>query len=267
MKYVLTLAALVLCSHPATAEEITAAAVGALRAQIVVLGEVHDNPAHHRNQSRAVAALHPRALVFEMLSPEAAARATPEARASAETLRAALGWDASGWPDFAMYYPVFEAAPEAAIRGAALPRAALLAAMTEGAAAAFGPDAARFGLTAPLAPEVQAELEAEQMEAHCNALPPERMAGMVAAQRLRDAAFARAALAALAETGGPVAVIAGSGHARADFGIPALLRLAAPGVSVLALGQVEAPADPVQPFDQWIVTEPAPREDPCAVFR
>ena len=30
---------------------------------IVVLGEVHDNPAHHANQARAVAAIKPAALV------------------------------------------------------------------------------------------------------------------------------------------------------------------------------------------------------------
>ena len=35
-----------------------------------VIGEVHDNPHHHRNQARAVAALKPGAIVFEMLTPE-----------------------------------------------------------------------------------------------------------------------------------------------------------------------------------------------------
>jgi uncharacterized iron-regulated protein len=105
------------------------------------------------------------------------------------------------------------------------------------------------------------------MQAHCGALPPERMAGMVEAQRLRDAALARAVLDALAETGGPIAVITGSGHARTDFGLPAALRAAMPDLPVLSIGQIEAPAEPDQPFDYWIVTEPAPRDDPCAVFR
>lgn len=267
MKHALVLAALLTSASPAASEQIDAATLGMLSAQIVVLGEVHDNPLHHQNQSLAVAALHPLALVFEMLTPEAAARATPENRQSAAKLGAALDWEAAGWPDFAMYYPIFEAAPGAAVRGAAVPRDDLMRAMNEGAATAFGDDAARFGLAEPLPPEIQAELEAEQMQAHCDALPSERMAGMVAAQRLRDAALARAALDTLAETGGPVVVITGSGHARTDFGVPALLRRAAPGVSVLALGQVEAPAESEQPFDKWIVTEPAPREDPCAVFR
>ncbi|WP_372840100.1 ChaN family lipoprotein [Phaeovulum sp.] len=251
----------------AMAEQIEPEALPGLQAPVVILGEVHDNPAHHANQALALAFLRPSAIVFEMLSEERASYATPANRESAEKLEAALGWEDAGWPDFDMYYQIFEAAPEATIRGADVPREALLQAMRDGAAAAFGGDAARYGLTQPFAPEVQAELEAEQMRAHCDALPPERMAGMVEAQRLRDASLARAVLEALAETGGPVAVITGSGHARRDFGVPAVLQQAAPDVSVLSIGQIEAPADPVQPFDYWIVTEPAPRDDPCAVFR
>ncbi len=262
------LAALALAfALPAAATEIGPEALPGLRAPVVILGEVHDNPAHHANQALAVAFLHPSAIVFEMLSDERASYATPAARDSAEKLAAALAWEASGWPDFALYYPIFEAAPEATIRGAEVPRDDLLRAMKVGAAAAFGPDAARFGLTVPLAAADQAALEAEQMQAHCGALPPERMAGMVEAQRLRDAALARAVLDALAETGGPIAVITGSGHARTDFGLPAALRVAMPDLPVLSIGQIEAPAEPDQPFDYWIITDPAPRDDPCAVFR
>jgi hypothetical protein len=87
----------------------------------------------------------------------------------------------------------------------------------------FPGDAARFGLTEALDPDEQAAREAEQQEAHCNALPEEILPGFVEAQRLRDAALAEAALAALADTGGPVVVVTGNGHARADWGVPALL--------------------------------------------
>ena len=232
-----------------------------------MLGEIHDNPDHHLNQARAVAALDPAALVFEMLTPDQAARATPEVRGDAAALEAALGWNASGWPDFAIYWPVFAAAPGAAIVGAAVPRDAARRAFEAPLAEVFGPDAPRFGLDLPLPPGDQAAREADQQAAHCNALPEAMLPGMVAAQRLRDGALAAAALAALEETGGPVAVITGSGHARTDIGVPALLRLAAPEVAVVALGQLERPTEGPQPFDLWIVTDPAPREDPCAAFR
>ncbi len=67
--------------------------------------------------------------------------------------------------------------------------------MREGAAAVFGAAAARFGLDAPLPEDEQAAREAEQAEAHCGALPAEMLPGMVEAQRLRDAALARAVAA------------------------------------------------------------------------
>ncbi len=236
-------------------------------ADVVVLGEVHDNPAHHGNQAAAVAAIAPEALVFEMLTPEQALRVTPENRGDAAALGAALGWAEAGWPDFAMYHPIFAAAPEARIYGAAFPIAEVRAAMRSGAAAAFGADAARYGLDQPLADDDRARREAEQAEAHCDALPAEMLPGMVEAQRLRDAGIARAAVDAVTATGGPVVVIAGTGHARTDRGAPALVRLAAPEITVIALGQLEAtPATP-PPFDLWVVTDPAPRPDPCAAFR
>lgn len=260
-------ALLLIFAQPASAAEIGPEALHALRADIVVLGEVHDNPAHHINQARAVGAIGPRALVFEMLSPEQAARATPELRADPAALGAAFEWEDSGWPDFALYAPIFAAAPAAAIYGAALPRTEVRRAMTDGAAAVFGDEAGRYGLTGELTHADQSAREAEQMQSHCNALPQELLPGMVAAQRLRDAAFARATLHALDETGGPVVLITGSGHARTDRGVPAVIAMARPDVSVISVGQLEHPADGAQPFDHWLTTDPAPRDDPCEGLR
>jgi len=199
--------------------------IGALPAEgaaIVLLGEVHDNPVHHAAQAAAVAAIAPRALVFEMMSPEQAGTANALPRTDAEALEAALSWTESGWPPFALYHPILVAAPEARIYGAAVPAADLALARAEGAAAAWGVGARAAGL-GPLPPAEQAAREADQAEAHCGALPQSLLPGMVAAQRLRDARFARTALAALAETGGPVVVITGNGHARTDRGIPVYL--------------------------------------------
>jgi uncharacterized iron-regulated protein len=97
--------------------------------------------------------------------------------------------------------------------------------------------------------------------------PGGRSPGMVEVQRLRDAALARAAHQAHAATGGPVVVIAGTGHARRDSGVPAKLATAAPELSVFSLGQFEADPGPDAPYDRVIVTEPAPRGDPCAGLR
>ena len=252
----------------AGAEAIGPDDLGALPpADVVILGEVHDNPHHHANQARAVAEIGAAALVFEMFGPSEALGVTADTRGDAGALAAALGWEESGWPDFALYYPVFEAAPEAAVFGGALPRTEVRRAVQEGAAAVMGGGGALFGLDAPLEAEEQETREALQATAHCDALPPDLLPGMVEAQRLRDAGLAQAVVAALAETGGPVAVITGNGHARKDWGIPRMLARALPEASVLSVGQFEAPPEAGTPFDVWLVTEPAERGDPCETFR
>jgi uncharacterized iron-regulated protein len=236
-------------------------------ADVVLLGEVHDNALHHMHQARAVASIKPKAIVFEMLTPEQAARATPEVRGQMMALDAAIGWTGSGWPAFSMYFPIFEAAPDAAIHGGAMPRSEVRRAFAEPLEAIFGPEAAAFGLALPLDPADQTAREAAQAAAHCGALSPELLPGFVAAQRLRDAALARAVRDALAATGGPVVLIAGTEHARRDVGVPAKLAQAMPEVRVLTIGQVERDPGSDAPFDLWIVTEAAPRGDPCAAFR
>ena len=204
------------------------AAAPAAAQDVVILGEVHDNPAHHAEQAERVARLQPRALVFEMLTEAQAARVTPDLIADAEAMEAALDWSESGWPDFAMYHPIFAAAPEAEIFGAHVPREAARDVFEAGLAESFDGDAARYGLTEPLPPEEQAAREAGQMAAHCDALPEDILPGMVAVQRLRDAVLARAVVQAMEATGGPVAVITGNGHARRDHGVPATLARVAP---------------------------------------
>ncbi|MDP2079570.1 MAG: ChaN family lipoprotein [Pseudotabrizicola sp.] len=233
------------------------------RADVVLLGEVHDNPEHHMNQARAVFSLTPRAVVWEMLSAEAGAKVPADLGNRAQVARA-LGWNASGWPDFEMYYPIFVAARDARHYGAEVPRDLARRSVTEGALAVMpgGPGLAR------ILPEAeQTAREAEQMAAHCDAMPEAVLPGMVQAQRLRDAYLTEAVMRALAEVGPPVAVITGTGHARRDWGVPAVLAEAAPGISVLSVGQIEGAAPEDAPFDLWVVTKSIARDDPCAAFR
>ncbi|MEM0946334.1 MAG: ChaN family lipoprotein [Pseudomonadota bacterium] len=254
-------------SQSACAEEIDIHDLATLSADVVILGAVHDNPAHHVNQATAVAALQPAALVFEVLEPSDALRATPAARRNARALSKALKWDDSGWPDFSMYYPIFVAAPDAAVFGGDLAREVVRRAVRDGAAAAFGAGAELFGLTTPLYPEEQRTREARRQAAHCNAIADELLPGMVEAQRLRDAALARAVVAAIAETGGgPVTVIAGNSHARTDWGLPRMITRALPDATVLSVGQLEGPPTTPPPHDVWLVTPPAQRQDRCAVL-
>jgi uncharacterized iron-regulated protein len=243
----------------------------AASADVVVLGEIHDNPGHHEVQARAVEALQPDAIVFEMIPQDRSGlvnRLRDEAASRAE-IAEALDWEESGWPDFDLYAPILEAAPEARIFGASLPGDAIRAAARQGAASIFGSEAARFGLADALDGEAAAALRDEMGMAHCNALPAEALDGMIEVQRLRDAALARAALQALAEAGagGQVVVIAGNGHADRERGAPSAMARADPAARVLVLGQTEGEAASDPRFDMTIASEPPPdREDPCAIF-
>lgn len=234
---------------------------------VYFLGEIHDNPAHHQTQADEVRRIAPTAVVFEMLTPAAAAAVNALSDRTPEAIAKVTQWDQSGWPDFAFYAPIFAAAAEAQIYGANVPRDEIRQVMKGDMAQSFGPEAAEFGLTDRL-PEAQAhERETEQQEAHCGALPSEMLPIMVNAQRYRDAVIARAAATALAAHGAPVVVITGNGHARTDYGAPAALLHARPDIKVYSLGQFEEKPTGEIPFDDWRVADAPERPDPCAAFK
>ncbi|WP_171239858.1 ChaN family lipoprotein [Ruegeria sp. HKCCA5491] len=233
-------------------------------ADVVILGEIHDNPQHHMVQTEALKIVWPSAVVWEMVTEEGAQRLAQKAASNPEELSRILRWAESGWPPLSMYYPVFQAT-DAPVYGAMVPRAAARAAMERGAATALGADAARYGLTIPLSTAEQMAREADQLAAHCDAIPESALPQMVAIQRLRDAVLTRSILRATDETGGPVAVITGNGHARKDWGVPTFLSRLRPGLKVFVLGQSEDGSIEGE-FDAVIDSPSVEREDPCLAF-
>ncbi len=260
--------ALLLVARAAAAEALASPTDARMAAaDIVILGEVHDNPLHHEGQAALIAQLNPKAVVFEMLSAAQADLFNAGPRDDLDGLAERMEWEGSGWPAFAMYRPVFAALGDAPVVGAAVPSDRARAAFDQGAAASFGLGAARFGLDVDL-PQAQRDVRQQmQFAAHCAAIPLAMMGGMVEAQRLRDALFSKAALEALQTYGAPVVVITGHGHARRDWGMPAMIKLAAPEVRTFAVGFVEAPGSADDPrFDMTRPTAAARRADPCAGF-
>ncbi|WP_118133353.1 ChaN family lipoprotein [Oceanicella sp. SM1341] len=251
-------------------------------ADVTFVGEVHDNPAHHRMQAGVSAALDPKAIVFEMIPRDAEEDlyALREEGASRAELAEALDWPNSGWPTFDYYAPIIEAAPDAQIYGAEVTRETLRAVLANPGSEGLilGESPASWGLDTPLPPEEQALREEELQHAHCDALPPEALAPMLRAQRLRDAALAAATERALDEAGTPVLVIAGNGHVRLDTGAPAFLRARRPWLTIDAIGQTEREGMPDgfdsteslsedTPFTRLFVSRAVERPDPCAAFR
>ena len=242
--------AAVLAAHFSSAETPPAAK----SADILIIGEFHDNTAHHTRQASIVREVAAKAVVFEMLTPDEAARVGPDT-------------DYSGfhWSNITDYTAIFEESP--IVIGAALPRDQVFGAFERGAAAIFGPDAGTYGLGDSLPDAQQAAREELQYRAHCEAMPRDMMGGMVEAQRLRDAAFAKAVLEAYDAHGAPVVLITGNGHARTDWGVPQALKAARPGLDVFSIGQGEDGVAPAGTFDLVFDAAATERGDPCASLR
>lgn len=257
-------------------------------AEVVLLGETHDNPDHHRLQAtllrQVLAGGRRPALVFEMFDAtqaESLARAQAVAAPTPESIAEATDWKGSGWPDFALYRPIFEVGLSARLELVAgnLPRQVVREAVRAGVGRL--PEDVRETMARAGEPSAGA-LKAwakEMEESHCQEVPRGLLDGLVRAQRARDVQMALR-VAAAASGGKGVVLVTGDGHARSDRGVPAWLARIAPGTKVLSIGLVEVdpalrtPRDHVVPyateqfpFDFVVFTPRAEREDPCEALR
>jgi uncharacterized iron-regulated protein len=234
--------------------------VRAARARHLILGEVHDNPGHHRLQLEVLRALagQRRVLAMEQFDSEHQSAMDQAAARDAEALADAGRFDREGW-NWPLYRPLVEFALQQRwpVRAANLSRAE---------ARRIVGDPSVSGLP-PAAPGLVAALERDIAGGHCGQRPEaKRLAGMVAAQRARDARLA----ATLTESS---VLITGNGHARRDRGVPLYLGGAEEVVSV---GLIEAEPGRSAPreylrdfyseasFDFVWFTGRHQRADPCA---
>lgn len=196
-------------------------------ADYIVLGETHDNQDHHRLQASIIAGLktlgRSPAVGFEMLS-------TSQSSALADHLAAhpadsngignAVGWERTGWPDWILYEPIARAALDAD-----LPLFAANANVAEIRQIARGetPDLPadkirRLAVDVSIPDDIAESLNSEIDAAHCGYAPTGMITGMARAQWSRDAHMAAAVVDAGHQNG--AVLIAGTGHARRDRGVP-----------------------------------------------
>lgn len=256
------------------------------RADFLLLGERHDNPDHHLLQAGVVRSLvaagRRPAVGFEMFGLDDAGAIADHLAAAphdAAGLGRAVNWNRRGWPDWAMYQPIAEAALQAKLRIVAtnLPLATARK-MTRDGLAALEPRVARdLGLDRRPPEPVFARIAADIGAAHCGYASEQSVKAMVDVQRARDAQMAQSLIAA-ADTGG-VILVAGAGHVRNDYGIPVYLKAKAPGKRVISMTFIEVdkqktdPQDYARsypdgrwPFDYIWFTPRADDEDPCEKF-
>jgi uncharacterized iron-regulated protein len=257
------------------------------KARFVLLGEQHDNADHHLLQASLVRALtengrHP-ALAFEMLGVEQQPlvdEALAREPGSPDAIAQAVDWAKSGWPDWALYRPIFAAGLERGlpIVAANFPRAQGKALAMQGLSVLPPEVVTRLGLDTPLPEEVSRAMRAELFESHCGHMPQEHMEPMMHVQRARDAQMAERLLAA--DKGDGAILITGFGHARTDRGVPARLATLSPGARVRSVAFIEVSAGKHEPqgyadgfgigrlpFDYIWFTPAAEREDLCEKIR
>jgi uncharacterized iron-regulated protein len=237
-----------------------------------LLGEMHDNPAHHAIRARllrALAAFGARpAVVLEQfdLAHDDALRAAQLAGADAERLADAGGLDRKAWA-WPLHKPIVEAALRAGLtlRAGNLSRARLRDDAIDAHARARLRDT-------PWSAAQTARLREAIVEGHCGKLPDSAVPRVMEAQRLRDAAMAQALVDAATADG--AILVAGNGPVRRDTGVPAYLdaseRMASVGFVEASEDVLRARVLPPDLLDEFAdydfvwITAAVPRDDPCA---
>ena len=226
---------------------------------VVLLGELHDNPWHHRLRGELLTELPPNAaIVVEYL--QRGRRVEPGPDLLERLTRA--GFDARGWR-WPIHEPLLQGAfaSGAPITGGNVPGELARQAVRQGAPA-LPADLRSLLEAAPLAAPAQAMLDAAIVEGHCGSVGSLALDGLRLAQRVRDASMAAALIAS---AGRPAILLAGDNHVRRDYGVPQILAAARPGARVISVGMLEHGATLRDaPYTHVWLTPAAQREDPCA---
>lgn len=258
-------------------------------ADIVLMGETHDNPDHHKLQAWLIRELarkskHP-AIVMEMIGGDKAdvlANYQVANGASADGLANTLGWENSGWPAWDLYRPIAEAALGAnfTVYPGDASKTQIAQVSQSGLGALSYGERVKLGLASQFPAALNQALATEIKAAHCNQLTDAEVIPMTMVQRYRDAVLADNVLKAADKSGGGAILIAGSGHIRTDRGVPYYLRTRASGLKVVSilLSEVEAgvenpdtavPRDPdgKAAADFVWFTARSERVDPCIQYQ
>ena len=228
-----------------------------LPADIVLLGEQHDAPAHQQLQRAVVKELAGRgqlaALALEMADQGRSTAGLPTDASEAQ-VREALQWSQAGWP-WERYAPVVMAAVRQSVPvlGANLPRSAMRPAMGDVRLDAH--------LPAPLLEQQRDGIRT----GHCGLLPESQIAPMTRIQIARDAAMART-VQDLRQPGKTVVLVAGGGHVRRDIGVPTHLPPDLRTRVVLAVAGPSAESGAATTDMVW-ETPRLPPKDHCAELR
>ena len=257
----------------------------AVVSEFLLLGETHDNPVHHRYQTWVIDGLraHKRSamVAFEMISRQQGALIADAKYDSADTFVAAMKPVPSNWQYEPHYMSLFESAINAGfeIRAASLDRENIRAIGNKGEQEIPAPIKTALDYNA-LTVEQVASLRKEIVGSHCGMDHEGMVSAMMLTQRVKDAVMMDSLLGS-ADAGVETKVlVAGSGHARKDWGVPKYLVQSRPDAKIVSIAWLEVVpeadvvADYAQrwgngtlPFDYVWFTPRTDRPDPCEQFR
>jgi len=248
---------------------------GALRAPLILLGEKHDNPDHHRLQRDVIAHLQRggqlTGVSFEMLgSHQQALLDTLPADASEPQVREHLEWDEEGW-SWEFYGPMVMDL----LRNGTTIRTANI---SESEMMAIYQGESDPGLAGVMNAEQMAQLNRDIDESHCGMLPSSQFPPMVRVQQTRDLVMARSLQQSVPAGAGQRVLVAGNFHARRDLGVPNYLNADDASIVSLSFTEVDpASNDPVdyleqaisgiRPYDYLWFTPAVSSEDYCEGMR
>ncbi|WP_169569276.1 ChaN family lipoprotein [Sneathiella limimaris] len=207
-------------------------------AEYVMIGEKHDNPAHHKIQAELLQTfLKPGDLVvFEMINElqQPVIDQFLANKIAYEDLATELNWSEGGWPGWEYYGPLFKVSKDAGaqILYGSFPRQKL---MKQGMLKIARPKV--------LSDEQMAELDQEIRYSHCKMLPENMVRPMSNLQVIKDDLMATQLRQK--KDGAQAFLIAGNGHTRMDRGVP--LHLQKKGEdNIFVLGLIEEEAEPAE---------------------
>jgi uncharacterized iron-regulated protein len=248
-------------------------------ADVALLGETHDSPAHHDIELRLL-----RAAVAQGRRPTVAMEQIDIDREAAVERAIAAGGDAQAvnaaadiaahwpWPLYApiVSFALHENLPLVALN---LPRSRTRRIVGEGLSSLGPGEPARLALDRTWNATREKALHREIVAGHCGEDDP-MVPRLVEVQRAKDAVMADRLLA---QRSRPVVAILGRAHARADLAVPLYLAAREPGRHVLVVGLVEVDPDAARVedypeakpgrFDLAWFTPATKRADPCVGFK
>ena len=246
-------------SPPALAERLR-------NADIVLLGELHDNQRHHdlRGQLIARFADKQRTIVAEHLPQGGPVTFASDTRADL----VAAGFDPAGWewPAHEKLYDHIRASG-APLVGGNLPREQAKQIFMQGVSALPDRMAQTYEKSRLDAP-AEKNLDRDLLDGHCGKLPDRYLLRMRFAQRMTDIALSHALL-----DHKPAVLVAGNGHVRKDYGVPQVIAAVAPQLRQISVGFMEHSSDSrelipslAEQYDFVWLTERNERKDPCENF-